>query len=329
MDKTPLISVVIPCYNYGIFLPTALHSALMQTYPAKEILIIDDGSADSTKEVAKTFQEIHKNVHYIRHPSNLGLAAARNTGVKAARGEFIAFLDADDYWLPQKLELQLQEFRRLGNPSLGVVYSGYKYTPSCIERFPSDFKNHRHFLKQLLVRNVITGSASSVLIKREVFEKVGLFNEKLEAAEDWEMWLRIARFYEFQGVKYSLVILREHSQNMSRDVKKMVTNARKVVNRAVEIYRETFSRKDLLVLRSKALSYIHLSAAQTLRDIPSRRREFMHHLLLSVYFYPFRTFERDDKYLLFAKAIFPKFVINLAKRALEVCSLRPTSEADR
>jgi glycosyltransferase involved in cell wall biosynthesis len=196
-----MISVVIPTYNYAQYLPDSLESAISQTYAPYEIIVIDDGSTDETPEVIEPYLSNAK-VRYLR-TENCGVSAARNKGIELSKSDLIAFLDADDTWVPEKLELQLPLFN---NNSVGVVYSlrrpfneqgpikGYKH----VDVFRG------HVLQRLMMHNFI--SMSSAIVRRECLERAGLFDVQLSQGEDMDLWLRIAgEGYEFDYVNRPLV----------------------------------------------------------------------------------------------------------------------------
>lgn len=303
----PLISVVIPSYNSAKFLPTAVSSVVDQTYKNFEIIIVDDCSNDDTERVVKTFSLSNRNIKYIKHDENKGLSSARNTGIMAAKGDFIAFLDADDIWSPRKLEYQYRKFE--DNPKLGVVFTGYTLIDlnKRIRReyCPPRFNNQYDFARNLLVRNIVTGSASSVMTKKECFEKVGLFDTALKAAEDWDMWMRIAHNFTFGAVESPCVTYVEHSQNMSRNIERMITYSIRVIHKNLQLYEDLFPKRDLTLIKKRALSIIYLRAAQAIRDDPNERKQLLIYLGKSIACYPFKAFEKDDKYIIIIKSMLP------------------------
>lgn len=205
------VSVIIPTYNRGHLVGRAILSVLDQTYQDFEIIVVDDGSKDYTEEVVKSFND--PRICYIRHTRNLGGSAARNTGIRAAKGKYIAFLDSDDEWLPTKLEEQIRVFHNEQN--CGVVYTDLLriYSDGRIELYKG-----KHLggwvLKDLLVTSII-GSTSSAVIKRECFDVVGLFDETLPSCQDWDMWIRIAKKYPFKRVPKPLVKYYLHGEQIS------------------------------------------------------------------------------------------------------------------
>jgi glycosyltransferase involved in cell wall biosynthesis len=197
------ISVVIPTYNRAASLRCAIESALAQTFRNIEIVVVDDNSQDNTQELVAGFHD--ERITYIRHDVNKRVSAARNTGIAHARGKYIAFLDDDDEWLPEKLELQLRVFQHAA-PTVGGVYAG----AVTVERASRKILNHitprkrGNVLASLLERNWIAPT-SSIVLKRECFETAGLFDTAMSFSEDYDLWLRVARDYAFEYVKEPLV----------------------------------------------------------------------------------------------------------------------------
>ncbi len=212
-----MISVVIPTYNHVRFLADALQSALAQSYPQLEIIVVDDGSTDNTHTLVESFGE---RVHYIWQ-ENQGLSGARNTGIAAAQGEYIALLDADDFWEPTYLATVHRVLA--ADPRLGAVYTGLQFVNSkgerlpqpCVSTVPSD-----QLYDRLLDGEFFAPSA--VLVRRTCFEEVGVFDVALRASEDWDMWLRVAQSYEFAGIAQPLLNYRVHGSNMSGDPEYML-----------------------------------------------------------------------------------------------------------
>jgi glycosyltransferase involved in cell wall biosynthesis len=196
------VSVIIPTYNRSELLPRALDSVLNQTYKDLEVLVVDDASTDDTSEVVAAY-ESDPRVRYLPQEENQGVSAARNKGLAEARGEFFAFLDSDDEWLPPKLERQIQRFRELPD-RVGLIYVGgtmvYEESTERAQR-PA----HRgEVYDQLLVENFIYPT-SGVMIRRNVAHEVGFFDEQIPANEDWDYWLRVARKFEIDSLEDQLV----------------------------------------------------------------------------------------------------------------------------
>jgi glycosyltransferase involved in cell wall biosynthesis len=209
----PLVSVVIATYNMARYLPLAVRSALDQTYGNIEVLVVDDGSTDDTQNVMEPFLDDSRVKYYTQE--NKGQAAAKNHGVRESRGDYIAFLDADDMWVPDKLELQMPLFVR--SQAVGVVYSAFTNmdeTGKLLEKPPCKLYRGR-VTGPLLIFNFV-GFGTSV-VKRECFERLGLFNENLRMGIDYELWLRFSTHYEFDYIDRPLLYYREWPGQISRN----------------------------------------------------------------------------------------------------------------
>jgi len=192
----PKVSVIIPTYNRALLIRRAIASVLRQTYQDFEIIVIDDCSDDNTHVMVENFKD--KRIRYIKHLENKGSAAARNTGIKIAQGEYIAFQDSDDEWLPEKLERQMNVFNN-APPEVGVVYTRFKKIKNNKRSYLAFYwvaQKEGDIHNNLLNGNYIT--TSTTVIKRECFDKTGMFDESLPRFQDWELWLRISRYYHFK-----------------------------------------------------------------------------------------------------------------------------------
>lgn len=210
VNNDTLVSAIIPAYNAAAFLAEAVASVRAQTHRATEIIVVNDGSTDNTREVV---QGLGDGIVYVEQP-NSGPAAARNTGIRRARGEFIAFLDADDLWEPAKLEKQLTAFA--AHPGAALVYTrmvNFSRESGCEQHpFPAEVPSGRIF-ERLLVENLIL--LSGAMIRADVLREVGGFDEGLITAEDTNLWLKIARSHEIRGLEEVLVLRRKHGDNIS------------------------------------------------------------------------------------------------------------------
>lgn len=223
-----MVDVVIPVYNGERFILQALNSVAAQSCAPARIIVVDDGSTDGTGEMVRAYKS-EIPVEYVQK-NNEGLSSARNAGIQISRSEYVAFLDADDEWYPEKLEEQLRLFRESDLQNLGVVYCAYSIIDDIGEISDShhvvetDGSLRGSIFDVLLLANRITGSGSGVLIKRSCFDRVGLFDEELSACEDWDMWLRLAECYKFDLVPQKLVRIRRHQGNMQNDRNHMFSN---------------------------------------------------------------------------------------------------------
>ncbi len=213
-----MISVIIATYNRAHYIAEAIRSAQAQTYPEVEIIVADDGSTDNTAEVVAGFGDA---VTYVRLPHRGQPAATRNAGLRVARGEFIAFLDSDDFFLPNKLALQLAAFE--GHPDAGLVYAnGYYFrdhpehqTGHVLNGLPTPSGDA---LADLLRGNFLASPV--VLIRRACLDEVGTFDERPDffAVEDYDLWLRIAAHFPVIYAPGDVAAIRRHRTSISRDV---------------------------------------------------------------------------------------------------------------
>lgn len=215
----PIISVIIPAYNAEKFIAKTLLSVSSQTYQNLEILVVNDGSTDTTADIITSFAQKDKRVILLEQ-SNAGVAAARNLAIEKSRGEYIAPIDADDIWYPQNLEKQLDCLMK-SESSVGVVYS-WSLDINEQDLLTGGFYNSivEGEVYTALVYKYFMGNASSCLIRRICFERVGGYNTQLKAenaqgCEDLELFLRIAEHYQFKVVPEFLVGYRQISSSMS------------------------------------------------------------------------------------------------------------------
>lgn len=220
----PLVSVIIPCYNHARFLPESVESALAQTYPHVEVLVIDDGSTDETREVASRYGD---RIRYI-YQENAGLAAARNTGIREARGELIGLLDADDRWLPRKLEVQVPHF---AEPAVGLAHTSYRKFP------PPDYPEKEWlvpegagptYLDELRLNRI---GVLTAVFRRALALEVGGFDETLRSCEDWDLWTRLIERSQAVGCAEVLAEYRLHPGSMSTNAERMFRSRLRVLEK--------------------------------------------------------------------------------------------------
>ncbi len=227
----PLVSVIIPAYNAESSIHATLSSVLAQTYKNIEVLVVDDGSRDRTGGIAEAFVEKDPRVRLIKQ-GNAGVAAARNRAIEESRGDYVAPLDADDIWHPQKLHKQVDCLQATG-PSVGLAYAWVvRIDQDDMVLDLIDIQEREDFgsvegrvLPALVYANLI-GCASVPLIRRACFERVGGYSTSLRArgaqgCEDWDIHLRIAEEYDFRVVREFLVGYRKSRESMSGNAKAM------------------------------------------------------------------------------------------------------------
>lgn len=198
-----MISVILPTYNRAPFLERAMGSVLAQRRPCGELLVVDDGSTDNTADlVARWAASASVPVRYL-HQENRGAAAARNTGIRAARGELLAFLDSDDWWLPNKLELQAAALA--DNPGTLIAHTReiwFRHGQRVNQKKKHDPPHGDIFLPSLAMCVV---GMSTVLARRQLFDRYGFFDESLPCCEDYELWLRVGAHEPFHLVPQPLI----------------------------------------------------------------------------------------------------------------------------
>lgn len=230
MSARVLVSVVIPAYNYERFLPAAIDSVLAQTYYPIELVVVDDGSTDGTHCVLGAYGDRIRSIR----KKNAGLSAARNTGIRAANGDFIAFLDADDLWMPEKIERQMEIYAK--HPDAVCVGCGVELVDSDLNSIRQVQHDDVHGSAEKRLRDVLLrrgwvgGSGSGALIRRDVLSQLGFFDEGLTAAEDWDLWLRIVEHYPVYNVPNPLVRIRRHFTGTFRNAEKMESNQLSVLH---------------------------------------------------------------------------------------------------
>lgn len=211
-DVSNLVSVIIPCYKQAHYLREAIESVLKQTYPDFEIIVVNDGSPDNTSEVASEYSEVK-----LVCQNNQGLSAARNAGLRHSRGEFIVFLDADDRFLPEALEVGVNAL--IADQSLAFTYGRTVFIDPqgnlIKEAYQIPYIADDHY-RRLLNHNCI-GMHGAVMYRRSIFDKVSDFDISLSAAEDHDMYLRIARLYPINCHHNIIAEYRQHDSSMSRD----------------------------------------------------------------------------------------------------------------
>lgn len=210
MKNTPLVSVITPAYNCEATIAETITSVLAQTFSDFELIIVDDGSTDSTAAIVHSFTD--ERIRYI-HQINSERSIARNNGIENSNGKYIAFLDADDLWLPEKLQKQLPMLEK--RPELGLVYSGLYYfddqTGERLDYFQKFLNFQRGDISLALALGNDFIQSPTPIVPKHVFERVGTFDPDLPPVEDWDMWIRIAYHYPVDYIDEPLACYRVHA----------------------------------------------------------------------------------------------------------------------
>jgi glycosyltransferase involved in cell wall biosynthesis len=280
MTHQPQVSVIVPAYNAMKYLPATLDSILQQTFTNFEVLIINDGSCDNIIEWCTQITDSRVKLISQR---NMGLSSARNTGINHSQGEYIALLDSDDTWAKTKLEKQVKYLE--SHPSVDLVHSWIELmnengvsTGRILKSFAEG-----NVWKQLLQQNTI--ACLSVMVRRHCLKTVGGFDEKLRSLEDWDMWIRIAKSYEFGVIKEPLAYYRQIPTSMSKNYQVMAESFHMVIEKAFStvstdlLYLKNYSYGSAniclawkaLQSESQDLAQANVFCSQALQDNPQLR----------------------------------------------------------
>lgn len=239
MTANPRVSVIMPVFNCGRYIREAMSSVTAQTYKDFELIVVDDGSRDDTKNIVNAFiaENGQYRIKYI-YQENKGTAGARNAGIANSGGEFLAFLDCDDVWLPHKLEVQAPVLE--SDAGAGLVFGGTAFFGETQAHPPpsetQDLSKLDHSAASLFAGSYI--STLTVMVRKACLEKSGSFDESLAIVEDYDLWLRIAKYYRIVYVDSLVAKYRVHPGNISRITKeneeKLLLDLIKIRKRALE-----------------------------------------------------------------------------------------------
>ena len=263
---TGVVSIVIPCYRQAHFLGQAIESALSQSYPHVQVIVVNDGSPDEVRAVAAQYP-----VQYIEQ-ENAGLAAARNTGLASCRGEFVVFLDADDRLLPDGVRQNVA--RLVEDPSLGFVVGASRYIARDGTRLPTGQPvwPHGDVYSELLRRNRIRMPAM-VMFRRSVLSEIGGFDSSVDACADYDMYLRVSRRFAVAFHDGLVAEYRRHGENMSLDPARMLLEMTCVLNRQRPLVRGDAGRRAALEQgRRHVQEYYGDQLAERIRNRVRERR---------------------------------------------------------
>jgi hypothetical protein len=254
-ETMPRVSVVIPAYNREKFVAQTVDSVLAQTYPDFEVIVVDDGSTDNTRAVLAHYGA---RIKYI-YQENRGQAAARNKGLLASQGKYLLFLDSDDLIPPDKLELQVTLLE--ARPEFGLVYSGRQFINQAGEILGEVRPNKQgQLLKDMLLRRLNLGTTGVVVVRRECFEKAGLFDESLRRGDDTDMWCRIAKAgYAFGCVQQPLIQYRINPEGLHLNVSPQDIQCR--FASLDKFFADPDLPDDIKALRAEAYGVLHYETA--------------------------------------------------------------------
>lgn len=282
VDNPPLVSVVMPAYNAERFIKDAIDSVVSQTHSRLELIIVDDGSKDSTPGIAESLARCDPRIRVI-HQSNSGVSAARNAGIAVANGEFLAFLDADDILTPDSIDLRLREFGK--DPEVGLVHCDLQEIdedshPIGLPRV-SDLEGQ--VLKQLLnpPKGLYIFGIGSILVRSEVLKAIGGFDRDLSNGADHEFYYRVASRYRFKRAPHVAFQYRLHASGMHCNLLVLEKDALTGFSKAT-----TLGLFESGFFRRKCYSNLHLTLAGSWWKDGQDKLRGIAHLLKAVAYYP-------------------------------------------
>ena len=262
------MSVIIPTYNRAHYICEAVESVLAQTYKNVEIIVVDDGSTDGTEEVLSLYRG---RIRYF-YQENRGPSAARNAGIQKSTGPYIAFLDSDDLWMPDKLDLQVRYLSE--HPDYGLVHTDHEdwivRDGAVVEVRPDHYDSHHigYIFPEMFLRNEV--STPTVLLRKVCLNKVGYFDENLLLFEDHDLWLRIARYYKIGYINKKLAVFRRHGDNIT----------------------DSCSRSKAAILRTQMLQNFTMNYPEIIEEIGRRRVKLS--FSESLFCYAYECFDTGD-----------------------------------
>jgi glycosyltransferase involved in cell wall biosynthesis len=248
MTANPLVSIIIPAFNSAPHIEETLQSVRAQTYPHFEVIIMDGGSTDATVAIAQAWAGGDPRFKWFRQSDRATctprVSAARNEAVDASTGELLAFLDADDIWFPEKLARQVELFRQ--HPAVGLTFTNYYYWDGVrdldLRYGPGNFPPNQP--RTRLIYSCLYGM-SSVMARREIFQQANGFDESIPAAEDWDLWLRLAENgLETRGITEPMLRYRLHPGNASKQTIRTGENAIRLLEKNRDRWRFPADRGD-------------------------------------------------------------------------------------
>ena len=229
----PKVSVIIPTYNRKDYLSNSVGSVLEQTFQDFELIISDDASTDSTRQYVESLSD--PRIIYIFNETNRGVAETRNNALKIARGKYVAFLDDDDEWLPEKLRMQVELIER--KPlRVGAIYTGVTTFDVNRNHLTSvsvpEFRGN--ILNDLLTDNFL--ATSSILIRKSSFDRVGFFDTEFKGISDFDMWIRIAGDFDFDYIKDPLVKHQVHDLRITENYEAVISGLKLLLSKHNKLY---------------------------------------------------------------------------------------------
>ena len=276
----PKVSVIIPSYNSEKTVPLTVESALAQTYKDIEVIVVDDGSTDGTRQALAPYMD---RIRYIPQ-ENKKHSGARNTGVKAAQGEYLAFLDSDDLWLPEKIERQVAVLDQ--HPDVVLVACVARYIDQegnparssgrPVERYSGVVEEPSNWTRRLFLGDAVPGGGSSAMVRREALLQAGMFDEGLDYAEDWDTWMRVSFLGKFVLIPDALLLFRvsDWERKLRREASnELITRPLRLLEKASALWqgdpqelRELRAQGTAVLWRRAALASIQMGQLEQGRE---------------------------------------------------------------
>lgn len=259
--KNPKVSIIIPTHNRAEMLQRAVKSVLLQTWKGGfEIIIVSDGSNDNTEDVVRLFND--SRIQFFKHNEARGASAARNTGMRAAKGEYIAFLDDDDEWTSNKLEIQMPVIENSG-PEIGLVYAWMEYFIDGESHRVSTPKLRGNVFVEMLDKQAI-GGCPTIIIKKKVIEKIGYFDETLPRGNDGDYWRRISKYYHVDFIPRVLAIINiGHPDRISVNSNKNLKDSIIGLEDRLQLFKDDFDKfPKQKASHMEVLATVYLQTAQ-------------------------------------------------------------------
>jgi glycosyltransferase involved in cell wall biosynthesis len=276
-DTLPLVSIIVPTYNYGHFIGQMFESLFAQTFRDWECVVVDDGSTDNTREIVTGYATADKRIKYIYQP-NAQQAAARNNGIRNSLGRYVQFLDADDLLEPRKLELQVKYLEE--HPGIDIIYGNVRYFSSANpgERRNSMFADDRPWMPEVsgagqeILKAVIEECIMVVnapLLRKSLIDEIGWFDKSLFSVEDWDYWIRCAasgKKFQYADLPDTRALVRYHptssSQSGRRVLKSNLRLRRKINRTVIDVEARQLNRRLAVVLEGYTLAINDLKAGR-------------------------------------------------------------------
>jgi glycosyltransferase involved in cell wall biosynthesis len=280
--QQPKISIIIPTFNREKLVMEAIESLRKQSYKNIEIIVVDDCSTDNTQILVEKEKYIDQRIVYIRHKQNKGAPTARNTGIENASGEFLAFLDSDDRWLPEKLERQMEVLQK--NRQAGLIYTGYKNIVGTQIRSEVWPHARGNLLAEVLKKNCL-GTTSTVVVRKDLLLEAGGFDPELPSCQDWDLYVKLAQITEFDVVPEPMVLYNEH------DGDRITNNVNSVIKGHLVFYQKYYPL--IKRLNNRDFHTLHVNMAKVMvrtgimgqnQKTIKKGRDFLKHAMKA---YPF------------------------------------------